>query len=256
MACEGEVGVTFDELRPECNAFVFQNKAHAEHVLTGCTNMNGEEVLDSLRERPSALSSAKGGRNFTKRREIFPMMCVHQTQWDWAYGLLDAKRSTEATLSVDLTLSSIFWGTRSRQDALHTWILEAWSSRLTDLMAAEIRTSEPLMRWGLMYKYQSSRWAKSLAPSSSSRWEEPTSSFFHRQVLINLLEHGSAANDTTLCNTLQEAFLRSELDNPHNFFRDLWFGNVDNPLECLHTNVIFVTEYTGCIFGCRQTSYL
>ena len=56
----------------------------------------------------------------------------------------------------------------SWQDALHTWILEGWSSRLTDLVAAEIRTSEKVRYCGLMQRYQSPRQAKSLAPSSSS----------------------------------------------------------------------------------------
>ena len=39
---------------------------------------------------------------------------------------------------------------------------------MTDLVAAESRTSAPLRQWSLMYSYQSSRKAKSFAPSSSS----------------------------------------------------------------------------------------
>ena len=38
--------------------FVFRNKAHAQHMLVGCTNIHGEEVVDSLRAETLNMSLA------------------------------------------------------------------------------------------------------------------------------------------------------------------------------------------------------
>ena len=47
-------------------AFVFRNKAHAEHVLTGCPDIHGEEVIDCLHAETLSIELSKGGRKCTE----------------------------------------------------------------------------------------------------------------------------------------------------------------------------------------------
>ena len=66
-----------------------------------------------------------------------------------------------------------------------------------------------------------------------------TRSITLRQYLSNLWHF-----QKTDCNMLREAFLRCELNSPHNFFPELWFGKIDSLL-----NVIFVTEAIGSVLS-------
>ena len=151
MSCDQKAVTSVSNVLASC----FGNKAHPQHMLAGSTNMHGEEVVDSLRAETLSTELSECVEAMARsRRVVFSIVaCSPRT----------VGPGSVSPWSVDLTLSSNSWEMGSGQDALHTWILEGWSSRLTDLVEAEIRTSVSVRYCGL-----TSRQAKSLAPSSSS----------------------------------------------------------------------------------------
>ena len=98
-------GITLDGLRPKCNdicvkcpGIVFQNKAHGEHVLAGCTNIHGEEVIDSLRAETLGIALGKDGSNVTKSSRGFLHRGVFTKNNKTGFAVtLDVKMSSEAT---------------------------------------------------------------------------------------------------------------------------------------------------------------
>ena len=112
-------------------------------VLAGCTRIHGKEVVNNLRAETFGIQLSKGGSNGTKPLSGFLHCGLFTKHNRTGLGVtLDLAMSSEATESVGLTLSSNSLAIGSGQDALHTLIVEGWSSRLTDLAAAAMRTSQ------------------------------------------------------------------------------------------------------------------
>ena len=100
-------------------------------MLAGCTNIHGEEVVDSLRAETLSIELSECGSNGTEPSRGFLHCCLFTKNNRNRFAvILDVKMSSEC-------LSSNSWEMGSGQDALHTWISEGWSSRLTDLVAAD-----------------------------------------------------------------------------------------------------------------------
>ena len=103
-------GITLDELRPESRdhrvknlGLLFWYKAHAEQVLTGCTNIHGQEVNHCLRVEPFRIEVGKrGGDSLEALFGFSKVACSPRT-----IGLGSwISRCPPRQLSVILTLSS------------------------------------------------------------------------------------------------------------------------------------------------------
>ena len=100
--------VTFDELRPECNefgvkrrGFVFRNKAHAEHVLTGCPNIHGEWVIDCLHAETLSIELSKDGRDCVEAVVCF---------FPWCLFTKDLRTGLAVSLNVEMSSKTIECG--------------------------------------------------------------------------------------------------------------------------------------------------
>ena len=77
---------------------MFRNKAHAEHVLAGGTNIHSEEVIDCLHAETLSIELSKGGSNGSETLRGF-LQCGLFTENNMT-GLavtLDVKMSSKAT---------------------------------------------------------------------------------------------------------------------------------------------------------------
>ena len=61
-----ETGPKGRDLSVEVVSLLCWHKAHAQHVLTCCPNIHGEEIMDSLRIESLGVEVGKGGGNFLK----------------------------------------------------------------------------------------------------------------------------------------------------------------------------------------------
>ena len=78
--------------------FVFWNKAHAQHVLAGRTNIHGKEVVDSLRAETFGVELSMRGTMARNRGVIFSIVaCPPRTIGTGLDVALDGKMSTETT---------------------------------------------------------------------------------------------------------------------------------------------------------------
>ena len=139
------------------------NRAHAQHMLASCSNIHADEVVDSLRAETLSIELSERGSNGTEPSRGFLQCGLFTNNKSTGFAVtLDVKMSSEAT-ECGFDLVEQFWG-----DAVWARCSPHLSSTLTHLVAAEIKTSVSVRYCGLIQLYQSTRWAKSLAPSSSS----------------------------------------------------------------------------------------